>query len=1252
MPEVFFSPQGERSNGFFGASKPRKHPPSNLEQLQGREEDYTRLLEASGSVPEPAPAPLERVSDILLRPVYAGAGAAEELYTTGDIRAAMERAGREFFSGIGGLHGEKQTFGGVLKDIGAPELGHLSALTPFLYNETGKGWKAKAGGPWDPTGRGALGFALDTPLDPLTYVSFGSAPGGTSLIRVGGRVVEKQAFSRAGMEAVSKIYEHELPQATKLAGRILKGMREKVVKDLPEEIASLPPIARQAASKVRLEGEFTLAKRELENVTTRLQKKPLDPFLMAEHQTATARVADLNQRLNTRSIVEEVLSRDLRSGLNGVTDDEALRFAREQQLLAAEIAHQNSVSRVFDMIRNGSTKYADNSVVRFAGKPLLNREAFKPIGTGVSRMLRHVNELPYGAQIMANLRKIETGTRRGRRAITSGIDRMFNETLKAARDIPGALEARTLFRAESRNFRRANLESVAKLTRGLDKIQLKEPATFAGRQIKNAAEYVALHLDDPVRFPKEALPPEVIDRLPALRALTAEWFRNEARAGIIDPKTFREHYLTHIFDNTDEEINQLSSSWRAKKGAPFDKTFDRGPWGESRVFPSLTDAVDYAQKLKSEGVINFDLKPILNVGEVLAKRGDSHAIAMAAERYYTRVINNFGLSKAQVGEEVFHRTFPEIADLLKTRMAQQAEALYGEAATPWVDRGMSVLDQLMPNKKADAISVGELLAQAQRGEKVNLKGLSPALKALYWMGRVSSASSMEDLLKLSRQGKKSIEKLEPTILEDIRNLIGTSRRRYLAEFNSPYVRVSGGPYAGMYMPQGMAEEAANIGTTILNRREVGGLLKQWDLFQDIFKTNVTSAFPAFHIRNAMSNVATTFTDLGLSAFNPGRMARVAGIMAGAEGTIASPTGRRYTYQEVGHLFEKYGLGTPETALADISPQLKKKSLGQRVLTEHPPAKIGRKIGQGIEDHAKLVNFVTWLERGLDPATAAERVHQTLFDYDQLSRFEKDVMRRIFPFYTWTSKNLRGTVRQILQHPGRVKAQLALSDQDRGPEREMLPNYLRGDFKIKVQGDGKLTYVTGLDLPVTSAIETALGTSGRNALQQNLASVTPALKAIMELGFKRDLWTGRSLEERQHIGDFMGGVIEHLPQRIQQWLEFQKGNINGEDAYSINGLKAYLLFKSYFLSRMFSSSVKLESDNMKSWLVDFFTNVDLREFDLSKQQELRLRNRTKEMEAELTRRGVLVPGRPFLPKSSPYHEEPRPRKKQKRNPFFD
>ena len=52
--------------------------------------------------------------------------------------------------------------------------------------------------------------------------------------------------------------------------------------------------------------------------------------------------------------------------------------------------------------------------------------------------------------------------------------------------------------------------------------------------------------------------------------------------------------------------------------------------------------------------------------------------------------------------------------------------------------------------------------------------------------------------------------------------------------------------------------------------------------------------------------------------------------------------------------------------------------------------------------------------------ASQRVKEALFDYTDLSKFERNVMKRIFPFYTWTRKNIPAQLKVLVQNPQRAE----------------------------------------------------------------------------------------------------------------------------------------------------------------------------------------------------------------------------------------
>ena len=113
-----------------------------------------------------------------------------------------------------------------LQRAGAPEGPKLSEAAPWAFSETGEGLPFEKGGMFDPSVRGAVGFAGDVATDPLTYLTGGTATalkagsqGGRFLKQPSKQVVEglKETAGKLSpaQKAVGKYGDHVYQQALK-----------------------------------------------------------------------------------------------------------------------------------------------------------------------------------------------------------------------------------------------------------------------------------------------------------------------------------------------------------------------------------------------------------------------------------------------------------------------------------------------------------------------------------------------------------------------------------------------------------------------------------------------------------------------------------------------------------------------------------------------------------------------------------------------------------------------------------------------------------------------------------------------------------------------------------------------------------------------------------------------------------------------------------------------------------------------------
>ena len=89
--------------------------------------------------------------------------------------------------------------------------------------------------------------------------------------------------------------------------------------------------------------------------------------------------------------------------------------------------------------------------------------------------------------------------------------------------------------------------------------------------------------------------------------------------------------------------------------------------------------------------------------------------------------------------------------------------------------------------------------------------------------------------------------------------------------------------------------------------------------------------------------------------------------------------------------------------------------------QNPLLRLNRQVGNAAENNAKLAHFISKLREGLSPEDAAMSAKKYLFDYTDLTDFEKNVMKTVVPFYAWQRKNLVLQVQSILENPGRYSA---------------------------------------------------------------------------------------------------------------------------------------------------------------------------------------------------------------------------------------
>jgi endonuclease YncB( thermonuclease family) len=222
-----------------------------------------------------------------------------------------------------------------------------------------------------------------------------------------------------------------------------------------------------------------------------------------------------------------------------------------------------------------------------------------------------------------------------------------------------------------------------------------------------------------------------------------------------------------------------------------------------------------------------------------------------------------------------------------------------------------------------------------------------------------------------------------------------------------------------------------------------GLVKMYDKFTHFMKLNQTAIMPSFHVRNAKSNLFQVWLAVGSEVANVGmhrdswmalkNEGQISGkglepiIMKDADGNTigAMEWDEMYNLARTHDVIDQGVFGKDFQARDESmglmnGAKVKGVSLDPTNTRDFIGYKVGSAVGSRIENQARFFQFATHVKNGMSPADAKEMVNKFLFDYSDLTGFEHDVMRRIFPFYTWIRKNGRLQVSQLIEQPGKYR----------------------------------------------------------------------------------------------------------------------------------------------------------------------------------------------------------------------------------------
>ncbi len=351
--------------------------------------------------------------------------------------------------------------------------------------------------------------------------------------------------------------------------------------------------------------------------------------------------------------------------------------------------------------------------------------------------------------------------------------------------------------------------------------------------------------------------------------------------------------------------------------------------------------------------------------------------------------------------------------------------------------------------------------------------------------------------------------------------------------------------------------------TLTNTEEISKFLKVYDGAQNWWKMWSLGARPAYHTKNTIGNLWNNYL-AGVNTPKPYADAAAFQVKLAKNNMNGSIAG--YKTDELYEAMATRGIFGEGQYSGDIARTvedvLKGGSYNPFTLsTKNPILRGGFKVGQTIEDNARIALFIDSLNKGKNFDEAASQVRKYLFDYGDLSPFERSTLKRLMPFYTWSRKNLPLQLEALVRHPDKVnKLNLARENiqfETDVPDIEDVPDYIRSAMPIygaekflgepAVPGTAKAITLQNLipfsDLTTFTKFldtETAAPMTERGKLSSTISTalggVSPLLKAPVEYMSNYDFFRRKNIEE------FKGQTADMLGQKMPVHLAKLLSNI--------------------------------------------------------------------------------------------------------------
>jgi hypothetical protein len=351
---------------------------------------------------------------------------------------------------------------------------------------------------------------------------------------------------------------------------------------------------------------------------------------------------------------------------------------------------------------------------------------------------------------------------------------------------------------------------------------------------------------------------------------------------------------------------------------------------------------------------------------------------------------------------------------------------------------------------------------------------------------------------------------------------------------------------GLKFEPAVANQLTRSYKALTNQEEINKFLKVYDGAQNWWKMWSLGIRPAYHAKNTIGNLWNSYLG-GLTTPKPYGDAAAFQVKVAKNNLSGKIAG--YPVDELYDAMMTRGVFGQGQYGGDISRTLESQIAGGNknpftLATSNPILQGGFKLGQTIEDNARIALFIDQLNKGASFDKAGNHVRKYLFDYGDVNPFEKDVLKRAMPFYTWSRKNIPLQLEALATQPDKInKINLAINNiqqanQVEQPDLSQVPDYIREQAPVYVGSDAAAGTVSAIPLTnliptfdiaaITKFLNTETAPQGiqkgklGTALSTVMGGISPIIKAPLEYLANYDFFRKKNIQEFEgQTTDFLG-----------------------------------------------------------------------------------------------------------------------------------